>query len=106
MKIYLILEKDCHLGNILKISDKYLVCYHHESLILSLKCLYYSFDNNNIIIGKTYELGQGTMRKNIEKPLLLRQYESSIFLVSDFDSNGISIGLLIESSLDFRINIK
>ena len=102
-----ICEKDCYLGNILIISDKYLVCYHHEGLILSFKCQYYSFDNNNnIIISKTYELGQSTMIKKIEKPLLLRQYESSIFLISDLNSDGIRMGLLIESSLDFRINIK
>ena len=101
-----ICEKDCYLGNLLKLNNKYLVCYHLETLVISIKCQYYSFEENSIIIGKTFELGQAAMKKQIEKPLLIKNYESSIFLISDLNTNGIGIGFLIESSLDFIINIK
>ena len=102
-----ICEKNCYLGNILKISDKYLTCYHQkENAILSFICQYYSFDENNIIIGENYVIGTTTFETPAEQPLLLRQYENSIFIINIFESLNVRMGFLIESSPDFKINIK
>ena len=102
-----ICEKGCYLGNIAKISDEYLVCYHLEESVISIICQYYSFDsNNNIILGKTKEIGNVGMKKNSERALILKVYSYSIFTISDFDTSGIRLSLLIESSLDLNINIK
>ena len=41
-----ICERDCYFGNIIKIDNKYLVCYNEITLseILSIVCKYYSFE--------------------------------------------------------------
>ena len=102
-----ICEKNCYLGNILKISDKYLTCYHHkDNTILSFICQYYSFDENNIIIGENYVIGTTTFGSPAEQPLLLKKYENSIFIINIFESLNVRMGFLIESSPDFKINIK
>ena len=102
-----ICEKSCYLGNIVKISDKYLTCYHHrENNILSFICQYYSFDGNNIIIGESYTIGTTTFDLSVEKPLILKLYDNSIFVINILESTNVCMGLLIESSKDFKINIK
>ena len=102
-----ICERDCYFGNIIKIDNKYLVCYNEITLseILSIVCQYYSFERNNIIIGEGYETAKFTATKVSEKPLILHSYKDSIFIDVDFESKSI-YSFFIQSSFDFKINIK
>ena len=102
-----ICERDCYFGNIIKIDNKYLVCYNEITLseILSIVCQYYSFEGNNIIIEAGYETAKFTATRVFEKPLILHFYKDSIFINVDFESKSI-YSFFIESSFDFKINIK
>lgn len=101
-----ICERNCKLGNILKLSDKYLVCYHYGDLVISIKCQYFSYENDELKISKTYEVVQIESSKNSDNPLLFKIFDSSIFLLTDLYFRSFNIGIMIESSIDFVINIK
>ena len=102
-----ICERDCYFGNIIKIDNKYLVCYNEITLseILSIVCQYYSFEGNNIIIGEGHETAKFTATRVLEKPLILHSYKDSIFIDVDFESKSV-YSFFIQSSFDFKINIK
>ena len=102
--------KGCYLGNIAKVYNKYLICYHQQNSISSAYsqyCQYFSFEENDIIIGKSYEIGNFGVEKFREIPLIIKIYEFSIFIIFDyFYSNNRIANLIIEASLDFTIIIK
>ena len=106
---------DCLLGNIAKVSDEdnsYLICYEKktykdsDSQTLSIICQYYTLKSNGVIIDDKYEIGQITINDIYQKPLKVIVYENTIMVQFNFRILLNSVGALIISSLDFKINVK
>ena len=101
---------NCFLGNIIKVdnsSNKMLFCYETiNNQIISIICQYYKYENNILSIENSVEVTKLKGKDpNYERPLILQIYKNSLFIEGDFIS-GSSSGILIMSSLDFKINVK
>ena len=104
-----ICDKDCFLGNIIKINNfqnKYLICYQKKlGSLLSIACQYYSFIEDELIIENNNDVGR-IVGESANKPLMLYIYDYSIFILIDTKSdNSISLSSIL-CSLDLKINIQ
>ena len=102
---------NCFLGNLIKVEDsnnKLLFCYEAmNNQIISIMCQYYKFEKNSLSSENSVEVTKLKAGKepNYQRPLILQIYKNSLFIEGDFISDSSS-GILIMSSLDFKINVK
>ena len=103
-----ICDKGCFSGNIIKINNKFLVCYQKKTSLLTIACTYLSYENNNILIDNNKDIARVAADSNNKTtPLILYKYgDNSILIQVDTKSNSNINSMLVLSSLDLNINIQ
>ena len=100
---------NCRAGNVVSVFDgttqKYMVCYINTNK--HLICKYYYVQDDNLFTESEHEMWRGTDATIIDKPLILKNYDYSIFIEieASYAGGGGTSGILIMTSFDFNIKI-
>ena len=103
-------NSNCFSGNVKNIKEnKYLICYEETISYLSIKCQYYNIDKSRVIPENSIEVDKLSSVGGVyEKQLIINIYNSSIFILNDYNNFRLynyPLSILILTSYDLKISI-